>query len=33
LRAYVKLSPGAKDPDRVKAQIDQIDSELAATKP
>jgi Tfp pilus assembly protein PilF len=33
LRAYVKLSPNAKDIEQVKSQIDQIDSQLAAAKP
>jgi tetratricopeptide (TPR) repeat protein len=33
LRAYVKSSPGAKDIDQVKAQLEQINSRLAATAP
>jgi tetratricopeptide (TPR) repeat protein len=33
LREYVQLSPDAKDLDQVKAQLEQIDSHLAATKP
>jgi tetratricopeptide (TPR) repeat protein len=33
LRAYVRLSPGAKDIDQVKAQLEQINNRLAATAP
>jgi Flp pilus assembly protein TadD len=33
LRAYVRLSPDAKDIDQVKAQLEQINSRLAATAP
>jgi hypothetical protein len=33
LRAYMHLSPNAKDLDQVKAQLEQIDSHLPAAKP
>jgi tetratricopeptide (TPR) repeat protein len=33
LRAYVRLAPGAKDIEQVKAQLDQINSRLAVTAP
>jgi tetratricopeptide (TPR) repeat protein len=33
LRAYMQLSPNAKDLDQVKAQLEQIDSHLPAAKP
>ena len=33
LRAYVQLSPNAKDLDQVKAQLDQIANRLAVAKP
>jgi hypothetical protein len=33
LRAYVKLSPNAKDLDQVKAQIARIDVQLGAARP
>jgi tetratricopeptide (TPR) repeat protein len=33
LRAYVQLAPNAKDLDRVRAQIEQIDSHLTETRP
>jgi regulator of sirC expression with transglutaminase-like and TPR domain len=33
LRAYLQLDPNAQDLERVKEQIEEIDSHLAATGP